>query len=256
MKPLTSRTATATATAAPVPMSGPDIGPLEIASVTEVLHSGCLSIGPRLGQPSSGRWRSCTGARHAVGVSSGTAGLHLAAIAAGVESGDMVDHDAVLVRRVGQLHRCTSAAIPVFVDVDPVTGNIDPVLVAEAVRAINAEGARGARTVAAAVTARFRFEPRRASKPSCRCTRSGSRPTWIRSSRWRRRMAWQSSRTPARRSAPNTRAARSARWATCGVFAFYPNKQATTGEGGMHRHEPTSTGPPCSARCATRAATR
>src|SRR5690606_8715891 len=83
------------------------------------------------------------GARHAVGVNSGTSGLHLAVLAAGVQAGDYVittpfsfiaSANCILYER----------AIPVFVDVDPVTGNIDPEAVAEAVRQIR-RGQAGSR---------------------------------------------------------------------------------------------------------------
>ncbi len=69
------------------------------------------------------------GTRHGVAVNSGTSGLHLCVIAAGVEQGDLVittpfsfiaSANAILYER----------AVPVFVDVDPATGNIDPALVA------------------------------------------------------------------------------------------------------------------------------
>ena len=75
------------------------------------------------------------GAGQAVGLNSGTSGLHLCIIAAGVKQGDLVittpfsfiaSANCILYER----------AIPVFGDVHPAMGNIDPALVAEAVEAL------------------------------------------------------------------------------------------------------------------------
>ena len=84
-----SAPATSTSVGAPVPMSGPDITEAEIDAVAAVLRSGVLSLGPRI-EEFERDVAAFTGARHAIGVSSGTAGLHLAVIAAGVEPNDLV----------------------------------------------------------------------------------------------------------------------------------------------------------------------
>ncbi len=121
-----------------LPMSSPDITVAEIEAVNQVLQSRCLSAGPRLAEfedrfaayacPEPGRR---VGTRHAIGVSSGTAGLHLCIVAAGVSEGDLVvttpfsfiaSANCILYER----------AIPIFVDIDPKTLNIDPALVAKA----------------------------------------------------------------------------------------------------------------------------
>ena len=75
-----------------IPMSSPDITAAEIEAVNQVLQTPYLSLGPRIDEfeerfaayacPEPGRR---VGARHAVGVSSGAAGLHLCIIAAGVD---------------------------------------------------------------------------------------------------------------------------------------------------------------------------
>ena len=70
-------------------MSAPDISDDEIALVTSVLRSSSLSGGP-MTQSFEREWVERLGGGHAVAVSSGTAGLHLALIAAGVEVGDAV----------------------------------------------------------------------------------------------------------------------------------------------------------------------
>ena len=112
-------------------MSSPDITAAEIEAVKRVLQTPYLSIGPRIAEFEE-RFAAYVGARHAVGVSNGTAGLHLCIIAAGIGEGDLVittpfsfisSANCILYER----------GIPIFVDVDARTGNIDPPLVAEAV---------------------------------------------------------------------------------------------------------------------------
>jgi len=107
-----------------VPLARPVLGPEEEAAVIEVLRSGQLSLGPRVPafEREFGAW---VGAEHACAVSSGTAGLHLALRAVGVEEGSEVvtspfsfvaSANAVLFER----------ARPVFADIDARTLNLDP----------------------------------------------------------------------------------------------------------------------------------
>ncbi len=114
-----------------IPLARPVLGVAEERSVIEVLRSGQLSLGPRLGEFER-RFAGFVGAPHASAVSSGTAGLHLALRAVGVEDGDEVitspfsfvaSANAVLYER----------ARPVFADVDPVTLNLDPAAVEAAI---------------------------------------------------------------------------------------------------------------------------
>lgn len=114
-----------------VPMSSPDITVDEIEAVVKVLRTSYLSIGPRIAEFEE-RFAAYVGARYAVGVSSGTAGLHLCVIAAGVGEGDLVittPFSFVASANVILYER----GVPVFVDVDEATGNIRPDLVAETV---------------------------------------------------------------------------------------------------------------------------
>ena len=121
-----------------IPMSSPDITLEEVQAVRAVLETPHLSIGPRISE-FEGRFAAYSGARHAVGVSSGTAGLHLAVLAAGVEAGDLVittpfsfvsSSNCILYER----------GIPVFVDIDPQTLNLDPAQVTQAVEDLSRGG--------------------------------------------------------------------------------------------------------------------
>ncbi len=97
----------------------------------DVLRSGQLSLGPRLGEFERA-FAARVGAPHACAVSSGTAGLHLALRAVGVERGD-----EVLTSPFSFVASANAAvyegARPVFADIDPVTLNLDPQAAAAAV---------------------------------------------------------------------------------------------------------------------------
>jgi perosamine synthetase len=112
-------------------LARPVIGEAEEQAVLEVLRSGQLSLGPRVGEFER-RFAAQVRAPLASAVSSGTAGLHLALRAAGVGEGDEVitspfsfvaSANAALYER----------ALPVFADIDPVTLNLDPQAAAAAV---------------------------------------------------------------------------------------------------------------------------
>jgi perosamine synthetase len=114
-----------------IPLARPVIGEAEEQRVLEVLRSGRLSLGPLLEQFEQA-FASRVGAPWASAVSSGTAGLHLALRAAGVKDGDEVitsPFSFVASANVAVYER----ARPVFVDVDPLTLNLRPDAVAAAV---------------------------------------------------------------------------------------------------------------------------
>jgi perosamine synthetase len=114
-----------------IPLARPLLGEAEEQAVLDVLRSGRLSLGPRLAEFEQA-FAERVGARHASAVSSGTAALHLALRAVGVEDGDEVvttpfsfvaSANAILFER----------ARPVFADIDPVTLNLDPDAAAAAI---------------------------------------------------------------------------------------------------------------------------
>ncbi len=90
-------------------------------------------------QPLKKHSANTAAAQHAIGVSSGTAGLHLCVRAAGIQDGDLVittPFSFVASANVLLFERAT----PVFVDVDPLSGNIDPQLVEQAAADLTAGG--------------------------------------------------------------------------------------------------------------------
>lgn len=121
-----------------IPMSSPDLTPAEMAAVAEVVSGRRLSLGPWL-ERFEKVFAKEAGVAHAIGVNSGTSGLHLCIVTAGIREEDLVittpfsfvaSANCILYER----------AIPIFVDVDPNTGNIDPTLVSEAADALTRGG--------------------------------------------------------------------------------------------------------------------
>jgi perosamine synthetase len=107
-----------------VPLAQPVLGEAEELAVLEVLRSGQLSLGPRVAEFER-LFAARVGAAHGCAVSSGTAGLHLALRAVGVEAGDEV------ITSPFSFVASANAAVyegarPVFADIDPVTLNLDP----------------------------------------------------------------------------------------------------------------------------------
>ena len=114
-----------------LPYNRPSIDEEEIAAVAEVLRSGWITTGPRTREFEQ-RFASYTRTRHAVALSSATAGLHLALIAAGVGPGDEV------ILPVYTFAACAHVVVhlgatPVFVDVSPDDLNVDPGAVERAI---------------------------------------------------------------------------------------------------------------------------
>ncbi|MEV4703917.1 aminotransferase class I/II-fold pyridoxal phosphate-dependent enzyme [Actinoplanes sp. NPDC049316] len=120
-------------------LSAPDVGDLEEAYVVEALRSGWVApAGPAV-DAFEREVASRAGVAHAVAVSSGTAGLHLALLASGVTAGQAVIVPTLTFAATANAVAYTGAE-PVFVDCDPQTGNIDPALVARTLEELRAEG--------------------------------------------------------------------------------------------------------------------
>jgi perosamine synthetase len=188
-----------------VGMSAADIGPREIEAVLKVLQSGVLSIGPVV-QEFERLVAAYVAASSAVAVNSGTAGLHMCMIASGVADGDEVittpfsfvaSANSVLYER----------ATPVFVDVDPATGNIDPA------------------RIEARITARTK-----AILPVHVFGQPADMDPILEIGR-RRGVAVIEDACEA--IGAEYKGRRVGALGDAGVFAFYPNKQMTTGEGGI-----------------------
>lgn len=209
-----------------IPMSSPDLTEAEREAVAAVLRTPNLSMGDEI-RAFEEAFQDHIGCRHAIGVSSGTAGLHLCVRAVGIQPGDLVittPFSFVSSANVLLFER----AVPVFVDVDPKTGNINPALVRQAAQDLM-EGGDAAR----------RWLP-------------GS--GWDQGGRLKAILPVDVFGQPAdmdsiRRTADEFglmviedscealgaeyKGRKAGMLGDSGVFAFYPNKQITTGEGAM-----------------------
>ena len=107
-------------------MSSPDLTDAERQAVQSVLNTPILSMGHWITDFEKS-FCDLTGAKHAVGVSSGTAGLHLCVRAAGIGEGDLVITTPFSFVASANVMLYENA-IPIFVDVNPKTGNVDPQL--------------------------------------------------------------------------------------------------------------------------------
>jgi dTDP-4-amino-4,6-dideoxygalactose transaminase len=102
----------------------PDLGEAELAEVAEVLESGMLTMGPKVGEFEAEIARICE-VEHAVAVTSGTAALHLAVLALELEPGDEIVVPAYTFPATANVVALAGLK-PVLVDVDPETMNLDP----------------------------------------------------------------------------------------------------------------------------------
>jgi dTDP-4-amino-4,6-dideoxygalactose transaminase len=108
----------------PVIFGAPDISEAEIQEVVDTLRSGWIGTGPKVKQFEAA-FADYLGVRHAVATNSGTAALHLSLDAIGVGPGDeVITTPLTFVATANVIEHC--GATPVFADVSPRDGNIDP----------------------------------------------------------------------------------------------------------------------------------
>jgi perosamine synthetase len=207
-------------------MSSPDLSEAEREAVAAVMRTPNLSMGSEIDAFEAALQRF-TGCAHAIGINSGTAGLHLCVRAAGLGEGDLVittPFSFVASSNVLLFER----AVPVFVDVDPVTGNLDPVLVRQAARDLS-DGAAAAR----------RWLPRKGWSDPSRLKAIlpvdvfGQPADWDSLSQIAREHALKVIEDSCEALGAEYKGRKAGTFGNYGVFAFYPNKQITTGEGAI-----------------------
>jgi perosamine synthetase len=107
-----------------VPVARPHLGPEEVSAAGRAILSGWVTQGPEVAAFER-EFAEFVGAPHACAVSSGTTALHLALLSVGVRPGDeiiTVSHSYIAT--ANSIRYC--GALPVFVDIEPATFNIDP----------------------------------------------------------------------------------------------------------------------------------
>jgi len=188
-----------------IPLSAPDITAPEIEAVAATLRSPHLSLGPRLPEFEA-TFTALTGVPHAIAVSSGTAALHLAMLALNITAGDEVIVPSFTFIAAANAIRYVGAT-PIFVDIDPLTLNLSPTAVEAAItprtRAIIAVHTFGIPANMPALVALAQRHNLFLIEDACEAIGAILNTNPI------------------------------GAFADIAVFAFYPNKQITTGEGGM-----------------------
>mgnify|MGYP003327874635 FL=1 len=114
-----------------IPAAKPLVGDEERAAVDRVLRSGMMAQGPEVAAFEE-EFSKYVGGRKCVAVNSGTSGLHMALVAAGIKAGDEVIVPSFTFAATANSVALTGAT-PVFVDIDPKTFNIDPAAIEAAI---------------------------------------------------------------------------------------------------------------------------
>ena len=188
-----------------IPLSAPDIIQEDIDAVAAVLRTPYLSLGPKLAAFEDAI-AHYVGTPHAIGVSSGTAGLHLCIRALGIGEGDEVIVPSFAFIAVANAVRYEKA-LPVFVDIEADTLNLDPARIAAAItvktKAILVVHTFGCPAELPAILQIARRHHLFVIEDACEAIGAEYDGRKV------------------------------GGWGDAGVFAFYPNKQITTGEGGV-----------------------
>ena len=109
----------------------PQMGEEEKKAVMEVLDSGMIAQGPRV-KAFEEAFASMCGVKHAVATASGTTALHVALLAAGIGNGDeVITSPFTFIASANSI--LYTGARPVFIDIDPVTYNLNPELIEAAI---------------------------------------------------------------------------------------------------------------------------
>lgn len=192
----------------------PSIEADDLEAISAALASGYLVQGPRVAAFERAV-AAHVGSRHAVAVSNCTAALHLALLALDVRPGDMVVVTAYSwVATANVIELC--GAQPVFVDVDPATGNMDPAALEHVLAGLMAAPATARRV--------------RAVLPVHAFGQIADMPAIL-------ELAGRYGLPVVEDAACALDAALSGRqagaWGVMGCFSFHPRKAITTGEGGV-----------------------
>ena len=214
-----------------IPLAKPEITDSDSEAVLAVLRTPHLSMGPKLGEFEQA-FCDYTGSKYAVAVNSGTSALHMAVRALGLEPGAEVILPSFTFSAL--LNVILQEGLkPKFVDIDPTTYNTTPEIIAAAITPRT-------RLILAVHTFGFPVDVEALQEVA---THAGSSRAAPRST---------SLRASARRAGPRhtghtihliedaceavgaeVRGRKAGSQGHAGLFAFYPNKQITTGEGGV-----------------------
>ena len=188
-----------------IPLSAPDVNEEDIQAVSDVLRTSRLSLGPKL-EEFEHAIAAYVGASDAVAVNSGTSALHLSLRALGIGEGDEVIVPSFAFIAVANAVR-HERAIPIFVDIEPDTLNLNPCRIEAAVtsrtKAIIVVHTFGCPANLEAILAIARRHALRIIEDACEAIGA------------------------------EYKGRRVGAFGDAAIFSFYPNKQITTGEGGV-----------------------
>lgn len=188
-----------------IPLSNPDIQPQDIEAVAEVMKTPNLSLGPKLKEFEQ-KTAEYTGVKHAVGVNSGTSALHLIVRAMRLKAGDeVITTPFSFVASANCM--LFEGATPVFVDIEPNTYNLNINLIEDAITP---------NTKAILAVDVF-----------------GQPPDWDRLREIANKHNLLLIEDSAEAIGATYKNRKAGSLGDAGLFAFYPNKQMTTGEGGI-----------------------
>jgi perosamine synthetase len=188
-----------------IPLAKPEILESDIDAVVGVLRTSQLALGPKLVEFEEAL-AAYVGSSFAVAVNSGTSALHLAVRCLDLREGDEVIVPSFAFAAVANV-LLQERLTPVFVDIDPRTLNATPTIIEQAI---------GPQTRAVLVVHTF------------------GHPAEIDAVREiARRRSLVLIEDACEALGAEVRGAKVGRFGDTGLFAFYPNKQITTGEGGM-----------------------
>jgi perosamine synthetase len=209
-----------------VPMSSPEISPADRQAVMDILNTPVLSMGPAIDRFEE-QFKKYTGCRNAIGVNSGTAGLHLCVRAAGIGAGDMVITTPFsFVASANVL--LFENAIPIFVDVNEKTGNMDVEQTRQAADDLMQGGEKAKRWLP-----RKGAENKRGLKAILAVDVFGQPANLDPLKNITDQYQLKFIEDACEALGAEYKKTKAGTAADYGVFAFYPNKQITTGEGGM-----------------------
>ncbi len=188
-----------------IPLSAPDITAADIAAVSAVLRTSRLSFGPQMEEFEQSIARY-VGTLQAIAVNSGTSALHLCIRALGISEGDEVIVPSFAFIAVANILRY-ERVVPVFIDIDPQMLNLDPARIEEAItprtRAIIVIHTFGCPAALDEILKIARRHQLFVLEDACEALGAQFDGRQVGS------------------------------FGDAGVFGFYPNKQITSGEGGM-----------------------
>ncbi len=222
-----------------IPLSSPDINELDKEKVLEVLNTPNLSLGPKLAEFEK-KFARYTGSKYAIAVNSGTSGLHLCIKALNINDEDLVittpfsfiaSANCILFER----------AKPVFVDIDEKTLNVDVNKMSDIVKMSNLRNHKLKAIIPVHIFGRpcemdeimelAEYYELKVIEDPCEAVGAEYLSSYRKKSMEKTKRLNKNNKNKIRKKAKTWRMVGT--FGDCGVFAFYPNKQITTGEGGM-----------------------